>query len=529
MIDIRPPAMSVQRRRLWAAGLVAVLILGALWIPWLTSGPDVYVHLAWAHQVMRDLAAGELPVWLPDLNAGFGSPGIRLYSPGGPVIAGVLGLASGNAAAGVRLALAAALLAFAFLLRKEGVSRWGMALALTVTAPAVLADFGSRAAYSELLAVPLAWWLLERNLTSRPARKSWASTAVALGLLWLIHAPTTLMVVLLLAVGRLFDRLRGAGWLLFAGVTGALLTAWNWLPLFDEMRLLSSVSALKGGIFVARANLLGSPSAHTPGLNAALSLAGIALLLVVLAEGWQRTDPRRAGSIVIAVGLASGLSAPLWAVGSPLSWLQFPWRFLLPATLLAILPLAGRARFSSPLSWLLATLWLAPLLALPVPDLVRAPRLTAADGWRSAGRKVNAAIGGNPLFVDAAQNRPPWFPGLALAIPDLGAARAKSTPAAPVDVVLWKPLHRRATVTLPADGRLGLRLLAYPWWRARVDGRPRAWSRRHGAISVPLPAGRHTVDLRWGGNPLSRVGLSISLVTILALLIVVTRIIHERS
>ncbi len=36
--------------------------------------PDLYVHLIWSWEVMRCLASGQLPVWLPDLNAGFGSP-----------------------------------------------------------------------------------------------------------------------------------------------------------------------------------------------------------------------------------------------------------------------------------------------------------------------------------------------------------------------------------------------------------------------------------------------------------------------
>lgn len=61
--------------------LTLLLLAGAglaLFLPFLPAGPDIYVHILWPQQVARCLAQGQLPLWLPDLNAGFGSPGIRL-------------------------------------------------------------------------------------------------------------------------------------------------------------------------------------------------------------------------------------------------------------------------------------------------------------------------------------------------------------------------------------------------------------------------------------------------------------------
>ena len=74
----------------------AVLVVIAIVIPYFPRGTDLYVHVLWPWQVMRCLHEWSLPIWLPDLNAAFGSPGIGLYSPLGPSISGALGLILGT-------------------------------------------------------------------------------------------------------------------------------------------------------------------------------------------------------------------------------------------------------------------------------------------------------------------------------------------------------------------------------------------------------------------------------------------------
>ncbi|NOZ78927.1 MAG: hypothetical protein GXP48_07085, partial [Acidobacteria bacterium] len=131
--------MRIRPSRWWILAILVVALL-AVTVPLIPSGPDVYVHLAWAHQVMRTLVHGELPLWMPDLNAGCGSPGIRLYSPAGPFISGVFGLILGNAAAGLRLSLLLAGVIVYLLMRREGVERPRMGLLLLLTASPILAD-----------------------------------------------------------------------------------------------------------------------------------------------------------------------------------------------------------------------------------------------------------------------------------------------------------------------------------------------------------------------------------------------------
>ncbi len=505
----------------------AALVLAAL--PWLPSGPDIYVHAAWAHQSMRCLGAGSPPLWLPDMNAGCGSPGIRLYSPAGPFLAGLLGLVAGDALAGLRVLLVSAFVLLAILLRRGGVESWPMGLALTVLATPVLADLFTRSAISELLALPVAWWLLDRAVSREHPDPALPMATLALAALWLLHAPTTVLVVLLLGAAAPCRSWRSTRLWVRAGLAASALTAWHWLPMLREMAMVGGAGALKGGIFAAGSNLLGSPSAHAPALNTALSAAAVALLLVVLVEGWQRTDPLRAALVTLTVGLASPLAAPLWAEGSPLAWLQFPWRWLVPATLLAIRPLAERTPVSNPRSWILGAIWLAPLLLLPVPPVVRAPVLGPGDGWRVAGERLHTALGSNPLLVDATQNRPPWYGDAMRELPLLGGALAVApATGAILEIREWSPLERSIGATAPRPGPLLLRLLDYPWWQVTVDGRPAAAARNRGLIRVLLPAGAHTIRVRWTGNPLSRLGLALALAGILALLAPRWRSTHRR-
>ncbi len=498
----------------WLAVLAAVLCAAAL--PWLSGGVDIYAHLLWTHQAMRCLAAGELPLWAPDLNGGFGSPGIRLYSPAGPVAAGVLGLLLGSAGAGLRALLMLAVAGILALARK-GRGGW-LPGGLVLLGTPFLADLVVRAAWAQMLAVPLAWWLLEEavegeRVTTRPVK---AGTITAC--LWLVHAPTAVMVAALIGLAVLLRLGAGAaGWGLRWAGTAAALTAWHWLPLVDELRLTSAREGLTAGIFDLTRNWLGSPAAHMPGLNLALSLAALALAAVLLAliglGGWG-DPPVRWVLVTTSLALATALVVPLVRLGLPLGWLQFPWRWLTPAALLLARPVAA-VRRGRPL---LLLLWLGPALALPHVPAITPPPLTAAVGWPEVGKTV-ATFGGNPLAVDVIEHRPPWYPELAAELERFGReGRVLVEPPARTRVVLWKPLRRLVEVQTPSAATLRLRLLRYPWWAARLDGRLLPVAARGAAVALPVPPGRHTVEVRWAGNPLARAGLAITGAFLLALL-----------
>lgn len=509
------------RVRLWsAAGLIATAALVAFALPRLPRGTDIYVHVLWPWQVMRAAAAASLPVWLPDLNAGFGSPGIRLYSPLGPVVAGTLGLLLGTAARGIRAALVlAAGATLAWWAPEPRTRRWSVAL-VALASPAMLTELVGRFPLSELLAVPLAWRLMEDGLRDR---WSWLRIAPMTAALWLMHAPTAMMtglILLAIAVTGRF-RWRALHGLAAGGATGAALTAWHWLPLISTMwRWRTSVELVEAELSPP-ANLLGLPSAHLMWINLAMGWAAVGLATALLvSEGWRR----RRGAIALAlIVLSAWPFEPLWRAATPLGWIQFPWRLLIPATFLGATGVfeatAGRRgrRAAS------VALVLTPWLLLPRLELARDPGLTAAMGWRTAGPRVAESVSGNPLLVDADQNRPPWWDAFARTLHDMGPRPARLDTDGTVRPIAVRPLLHSFDVHTSEPALLTVRLLFTDGWTGTVDGEPGTISRNGAAVAVRVPAGRHTVTVRWAGDPLSRVGLALAAVAALCMALAVRR------
>ena len=490
--------------------VVAALASGVSMVQWLPGAPDLYVHLLWAHQVMRCLSEGALPLWLPDLNAGFGSPGIRLYSPLGPTLSGALGLVAGSAGSGLRAAavLSTSLLAV-LLWRRRGVRGLAEAGVISIS-PLVLHSLLHRGAWSEFLALPLIWWLLESALTGTV---SVARDGAILALLWLLHSPSTALVVVLMAFATAMSRDLGlAGRLLGAGVTAAGLSAWQWLPLASEMALVGNREALTGGIFSAELNVLGSQRAHDLEASIWLGWCAVGLLLAVLVGKWWRREPRRTLLIGVCVWLASPLSGWVWRLGSPLAFIQFPWRWLLPAFVLAAAPACARAKSWSGKVALAAAL--GPAAVLPLSRAVHDPGLTATMGWQPAGRAVLAAFRGNPFVVDAAQNRPASWRFLGSNLRRFGPELVFIEPATGTwRVERWRPLERTVSLDLAASSRVSLRLLDYPFWMVTVDGATTASRGAPGVVGAVVSPGRHTLRAFWVGDPLAQVGVTVALGT----------------
>jgi len=508
--------MPVARRAAW--GLAGLIVAAAfVLVPRLPDGPDIYVHLLWTQQTMTCMSYQVPPVWLHDLNAGFGSPGIRLYSPGGPLIAGALGLVFGEAGRGIRAALVIAIAGLAFAVaRRERC--WVGVCGFVLAAPIVIHSFAHRGAFAELLAVPAAWWVLEVAIAGdpRPVREG-----LVLAALWLLHAPTMLMVAVVtagLAFGR-HARNELESWAA-ASMMAAGLTAWHWMPLADEMKMIGNREALVGGIFVAGRNVLSSASAHAAEQNGWLAWCAVGLLAASLAGRWWRDGWPRLIAIAACIALASPLALPVWRLNSPPGMLQFPWRLLLPAALLAAATLArGLGRGSGRLA---ASLALAPITLAPLPGLVSDAGLRAGMPWQEMGGAVRQAFGGSPWVVDATQNRRPSFSGLAAALAAMGERRVIVTsPESSAEVRSWTPLVRVVDIETAQPAVMTFRLLGYWFWCGELDGRPVALRSQAGATRVEVPAGRHRVVVRWAGNPWSKVGQAVAGVTLAAVLMIV--------
>ena len=496
---------------LMLAGAVALVVI-AIAIPYFPRGTDLYVHVLWPWQVMRCLHEGSLPIWLPDLNAAFGSPGIGLYAPLGPSVCGVLGLILGTGGRGVRAALALA--ALATILVAPGRDRWSRLTKASVVllSPAMLTEFFGRFPVSQLLGVPLAWLLLE-NAAERKWR--WDRDGILFALLWLVHAPTAMMVVMIsgLAVFALptdtpghrpagvRGRLLGAWRLGTAGMVAAGLSAWHWWPLISSAPNFPLRSALTGGEHHPLRNLIGVSGPHLPEINIAMGWAALGLLVALGVSGAWKTNRGRLA--LVAIVLASLPSALLWRYFAPLAWLQFPWRWMLPATLLATTavideaPKRGRLLITASLAALLV-----PLAGLPALRLVPDPALTAATDPILAGERVMESISGNPLLVDVMEHRPLWWEDLGKTMVLLGPRQTVLVPEQGTSrVVGWRPLYREIEVESSQPATLVLRLLADPHWMIYVNQQPAPPDRWGAGLAVRLPPGRSQVEVRWAMDP----------------------------
>jgi hypothetical protein len=497
------------------AGAAALVVI-AIVIPFFPRGTDLYVHVLWPWQVMRCLHEGSLPVWLPDLNAAFGSAGIGLYSPLGPSVCGVLGLILGTGGRGVRAALALA--ALAVILVAPGRDRWSRLTkaSFVLLSPAMLTEFFGRFPVSQLLGVPLAWLLLEHA-----AKRSWRwdRDGVLFALLWLVHAPTAMMVAMIsgLAVFALRPdtpansggqgpagvrgQLLGAWQLGVAGLVAAGLSAWHWWPLLSSAPNFPLRSALTGGEHHPMRNLIGVSGPHLPEINIAMGWAALGLLVALGVSGAWKTNRGRLA--VVAIALASLLSAPLWRYVEPLAWLQFPWRWMLPATLLATTAILDEApkRGRLVLGVSLAAIIL-PLTGLPALRIVPDPALSVATDPVVAGERVMESFSGNPLLIDVMEHRPLWWEDLGETMVLLGPRRTVVVPEGGASrVVGWRPLERKIQVESPQPATLVLRLLADPHWMITVNQWPATPDRWGAALAVSLPPGRSEVEVRWATDP----------------------------
>ena len=113
----------------------------------------------------------------------------------------------------------------------------------------MLTEFFGRFPVSQLLGVPLAWLLLEH---AAERRWRWDRDGVLFALLWLVHAPTAMMVAVISGIavfasqpgttlrsedhgpGGVRGLLPGAWQLGVAGLVAAGLSAWHWWPLLSS-------------------------------------------------------------------------------------------------------------------------------------------------------------------------------------------------------------------------------------------------------------------------------------------------------
>jgi hypothetical protein len=549
---------------LLAVTLVAVQpLLGGV-LPWTADGLLHFHRLAQLH---RSLNHGILfPRWAPDMGLGYGFPLFNYYAPLSYYLAEplrLIGLSTQNALlAGFVLAVFAGCIG-TYLCAHDlfGAPAGFVAAAAFTYAPYHLYNAVHRGALAELWGLawlPFVFWAL-RRLALRSCRTDLALSSLFYAALLLTHNVLALISTPLFALYATFLwALHGRGYrraLLLGGALalGLGLSAFFWAPAFLEReyvqihQLYAPADLDYHNNFTDWGRLLAAPQPVDPKLiNPWIPLSfgwpQLALALVALL-GLRRFagQETRLHLVLLLLGLLAltvmmlPCSVAVWDSIPVLRFVQFPWRFLGPASLfLAILAGAGAARLpGSDRFWLPAILtlvivftftWLFPHFYPPQPEptpltLIGFERETGALGTTSAGDYL-------PVWVQSLPPADSLIPAYEESAPDFVIPRLDLA-SLPADAQVLEARYDLTAADLlietPQPFTAVFNWYFFPGWQASLDDQPLALRPvgEHGLVGADVPAGRHHLRVHFGDTTLRRwasVASVLSLAALLALL-----------
>ena len=538
------------------------------------GGGDSPFLLVRLEQLVAGLRAGAFPVrWMPDAAYGQGYPFFNFYAALPYYIAAVyrllgwgpiLSLQVTQALGFVLAALSMTLLAQRVLEHPAAVTL--AAIAYTCAPFHMINVYVRGDSLSEFYAFvfyPLIFWALIR-VRDTPTWRNVAWVAASYGGLVLTHNLSAVMFspfVVLYALYLLVPRAQGkpphrrsfwqqiewhSGLLMIGGgILGLALSATLWLTAVVDLDSvwMGTRNIQTSGFFNYEGHMRGrdlvqtrlafdyevSPG-HTPFAMGAVQAASIALGTLAVIAGWMQRTGRRArwsgfssafwlGGLLLSTWLITPLSRPLWARLPVLSVVQFPWRFLSVQAFFGAL-IAGELARRLPRPWWVAAtatvVFLAATLGglrpeyLPINESDVTPERLAL--FESFTTNIGTTIRGEylPNGVDPR----PYASTVTLQRGD------RPAPVALTGTVVHAELVRRDArsaqwqiETGSEDTHLAFHTLYLDGWRAWVDGSPVEIEPLSGSgrISLHMPRGAHTVDLRFGRTAARQIADLISL------------------
>lgn len=507
---------------------------------------DGTLHLYRLVTLHHALSEGDLWVrYVPGMVYGYGSPMFNYYSPSSlyPMLGlNVLGFSPAHAwligMAGYVILAAGGMYALA--------CRWlspaGAVIAAIAyaAAPYTVYDVLWRGTTSEIASLALLPWVMAamNGLAVAPTRWRFAAVAVSVFLFMPMHNVITLHgAVLLAAFGILLalqspDKLRTLIRIGLAGVIGALLCAFFWLPAIAETNLvkIDGVTAALPEIDVTRnlaplAESFEIPDPADPMRQqppAAIVLGWPALILggigvIALWRGGQRGLALFcAGGIAVLVFMNTPASAVVWRTIPLIRYSQFPTRLIgLASLLLSILAGAGGVwlirRLNQPvLRGGLYAVMLGGILTYAIPYLYRIPTPETAPHTIVDAQNFERETGyiGTSSFGE-------YVPRWAETLPDTNALIDRyaqnnviSRLIPPEGVTIthqeWGLTSAYLTLTADVPTALVFDWFYLPNWQIWSDSTQLETlaNPSDGRLRVELSAGAHVLDIHWGCTPI---------------------------
>lgn len=502
------------------------------------------------------------PRWAPDFYHGYGYPIFNYYAPLSYYVALVFELLPGiGPVTAVKIVFALSLLAGAVGMYGFVRDNWSkqagyVAAAVFVYAPYVqYVDPHVRGVLAETFSFgvfPLALWALDR-LWRQESGWRWLTAVSLTAAVILSHNLMALAFFGILSAWAVWQWLvqpeQRNGRLFAALGLGLGAAAFFWLPVLLERNAVNLNTLLGKGDnydfhthFLTLRELL-APSlridwgASLPAFRFNLGVAqwllaglGIGLWLVRRVKHGRQT----AFFVVTAVSLIFMMlpaSTFLWELTPILPFFQFPWRLLGPtAAMMAVVAGAGAdaaaalfAQKQQP--WVTAVFAALPLLfALPLTqpapwgdfgpaDLQAMTEIELHGRWLGTTSTSDYV----PVTVDVIPERNgDVVAGLYNGTPLDRVNRATLPDGVEITAVVQRPLYTRYQVSAPKPFRLRLFLFDFPGWQARIDGErvETELGRPEGFMIVPVPAGTHEVEVKFGTTPARTAAWIISLLAL---------------
>jgi len=515
----------------------ALLAVGTLIVRGNTCGHDFDFHLLSWMEVARAWHAGLFyPYWIQDANYGAGEPRLIFYPPVSWLLGSLLGTVFGWHVAPVLFVLLALSAAGSsmYLLAREWAPPDAAAFAacLYMVNPYAMFVTYERSALGELLAGA---WLPFMVLFALRRRSSVAPLGLSVAALWLTNSPAAVMGSYLLAILALgmwiaerkpWPALRATGGM----ALGLGLAAFYIVPAAYEQRWVQIERAITPGMRVQDSFLFAHTANdfHNQVLKTAswIFVGEIVVGAIVAYLAWRKRADGSArvllsATLPIILLLQLPVSDVIWKFTPHLRFLQFPWRWLLPLSVV-ICVLAAMALGAS----------LAKSVRTRLLSFAMILVLAIGSGWMffqpcddedAVGPQVAAFHQGGgtqgtdeytPVGVDNAsvQQGLPLVRVLRDADDDAANSTAGDNPdwragdpgsvAARVEAKALNAEHWILSLSTPESGYAVLRLMDYPSWQVSVDGR-QVTSRLHrkdGLMTVPVTTGSHTISVQWSAT-----------------------------
>lgn len=521
-------------------------------------------QVARVFEMGQSLKDGMFPVrWSKDLGYGFGYPIFNYYDPLSYYIGGAINAIGVDSLASTKVLMIAVIIIsglFMYLLASEFWGAWGGILSslLYVYAPYHGVDIYVRGDFAESLAyafIPLVFYGLFKTYKNLKWQYVLV-TSISLAALIISHNLTALMIspfILLFAfyliIKKQENKKKTAALIIFGIFTGLLISAFYSLPAIFEMKFTNVISQVGGGAdfkdhFVCIRQLWTSPWGYggsvkgcVDGLSFMIGKYHIIISFVVfllsliflLSRKFLKMFEKDKEKLILiacfyfsflfSVFLMLDFSKPVWDFLKPMSFIQYPWRFLILAVFFSSFVAGGffwiirkfiKDNFiNSALGIILAFFIIFVSVKFFAPQVIlekQASDYTNLFTLKWTTSKISD------------EYMPPKFqkPKSSSQIADLESLNTKDFK---ISDITTKTQELKFNFNSANDTQEIIPLAYFPAWNAYVDGNKIGTLENKKGIQVNLKKGEHNLVFRFAQTPLEKAGNLVSVTGIVLLIL----------